>query len=200
MARGQKAGDWFIIRTGARSTLGLMESLIDAGYDVWTPVERYSRRLPRSRGREDITRPLMPSFLFARAAHLHDLLALSHAPSLLYRVWDGELQRMVTRGHTRFTVFRQAGEVPMVADRALTALRLAEKRTAPRADIRTYREGDTVSLHDGGFAGLDGIVEGTQGQYTLVKFKGFPMAVKIATILLSGSLDTLANDAVKSGS
>lgn len=176
--------DWCILRCAASRTLALAESLTEAGFEVWTPVEVVRKRARRTAEREDVRVPIMPSFLFARAGSLDELAALSRSPTLNYLQWDRERRRMVTKGHSAFSVFRQHGRYPLVRDHMLAPLRIVEKRSRPRAAIRSFKPGECVRMIEGGFAGLTGTVEATQGQYTLVSFPGFPIAVKFATWLL----------------
>lgn len=181
-------GDWIILRTGGKSTLPLSRSLTEAGFDVWTPIERRSRRLPRKRDREEVELALMPSFVFARCHHTHDLLALSRS-NMPYRIWDSDLRRMIMKGHPHFSLFRQDGAVPTIPDAALTPIRAAEARTAPKAVVEAFGLGEVLKLTEGGFAGLVGTVNGARGQFTMVAFDGFPMPVQIATALLREMLD-----------
>ncbi len=191
-----KAADWIILRCGGKSTLTLADTLTEAGYEVWTPIERRTRRIPRTRKIDELTTALIPSFIFARARHMHDLLALSR-DNMPYRKWDSELRRKVAKGHAHFSVFRDAGEVPTIPDAALAALRRAEARTAPKAATRVFGIGQAVKLTEGGFAGLSGVTEATRGQYTFVRFDGFPMAVQISTALLHDAVDEQTCDGVR---
>lgn len=190
---------WCILRTGSVSTLPLAKSLTDAGYEVWTPLEIHERRSPKTRKREEVTAALMPSFVFARSLHLADLIDLSRSPTLNYQVWDKEQRRMVTKGHPVFRLFRSDGGYPTVSDRELQPLRIAEKRTAPKPAGKVFNTGDRIKLTEGGFAGLSGIVERTQGAFALVAFPGFNIPVKIATWMLIADIDPSATIHVSNG-
>ena len=183
--------DWCILRTGAASTLRLADSLTDAGFEAWTPMEVRDKRKPRSTLRVEVIQPITPTFVFADHSRLDELLSLSHAPSLIYQVWDKELRRMVTKGHPYFTVFRFAGEYPRIPDAQLSPLRTAEARLKrkPRGKPPTFNPGDVVRLTEGGFAGLTGEVRTTQGKFAMVRFPGFPVEVKISVFLLHPTLD-----------
>lgn len=181
------AGAWFILRTSGKSTIALAAALADEGHTVWTPVEHRSLRLPRSKRREQVALPLLPSFVFAGIESLPALLALSHSPALSYRVWDKELRKMVVKGRPYFSVFRHGGDVPTVSEASLASLRAAERRTAPKIVARVFVPGEVVKLTEGGFAGLTGTIEAVKGKFTTVRFPGFAEPVKIATWLLDGS-------------
>lgn len=181
---GRGCGDWCILRTNGGLTLQLARSLGEAGYEAWTPVEVQRRRARKTLKIEPVELALIPTFVFARAEHLVALIALARSPSLNYRVWDSEKRRMVTKGHPHFSVFRFAGEYQLVPDRALAALRLAERRTAPKTTSQPFRPGDRVKLTEGGFAGLSGVVESIDRTFAMVVFPGFNIAVKIGAWML----------------
>lgn len=182
-------GAWIILRTSGKSTIALAEALTDEGFEVWTPVEHKSMRLPRSKRRNDTALPLLPSFVFAPLDSLPDLLALSHSPALSYRIWDSEQRKMVVKGRPYFSVFRHGGKVPVVQDTALAALRAAERRTAPKVVSRQFMPGETVRMTGGGFAGLWGTIDAIKGKFAVVSFSGFPAPVQIATWILDGVAD-----------
>lgn len=186
-----KAGAfWIILRTSAGQTLNLATSLTEAGYDVWTPTETVQKlRARRGNKREDVPSPLMPSFVFADADQLHRLATLARSPSLIYRVWDSELRRMVAKGHPQFSVFRSNGKHSILPDRALSPLRLAERRQKPKEEVKRYSVGEEVRLTEGGFEGLTGIVESVKGPNTFVRFPGAHWAVQIPTWVLIGAID-----------
>ncbi len=181
--------DWCILRTSGGNTMQLAESLADAGYEVWTPIETRDQRLPRKQERTTVRLPLMPSFVFARAQHLGELINLSHSPALQYRVWDSELRRMVVKGHPMFSLFRHGGLYPLIPEYQLLPLRIAEKRTAPKPTPTAFKPGDRVTLTEGGFSGLTGTVQETRGGFASVVFPGFNIAVKIATWILLADID-----------
>ena len=73
----QAGTDWFILRTAGRSTLSLAKTLAEDGFEVWTPARMQVIRVPRMNVRREVRLPLLPSFVFVRAPHLHDLLELA---------------------------------------------------------------------------------------------------------------------------
>lgn len=176
--------EWIILRTSGSTTLQLARTLAEAGFVVWSPIERTQRRHRKTLKREEVEGPLMPSFVFAGSQHRSDLLNLARSPALNYRVWDTEQRRMVTKGHPHFSLFRFGGEVPTVSDRSLAHLRAAERRTAPNEPAKVFTVGERVKLTEGGFVGLSGQVEEVVGKFAMVAFPGFPVAVKISTWLL----------------
>lgn len=162
---------WIILRCSGQHTLKLANSLSAEGFDVWTPVETLRKREGPSRSRRADTLPVMPSYVFAASRHLHSLLAESEHPA---------------SQHPDFSVFRHWTRIPLIADETLDPLRIAERRRTPFEKIAKFTRGEMVKLLEGGFAGLTGVVELTKGQYTLVTFPGFPMPIKISSLLLVG--------------
>lgn len=165
--------DWCILRCSGAKTLKLAASLHAAGFDVWTPVETLSKRVGSMRRRRSDVEPVMPSYVFARAKHLIDLLEESAAPF---------------SEHPEFSVFHHHARIPLIADEALDPLRVAERKRTPFDKVARFTRGETVRLMEGGFAGLTGVVELTRGQYTLVTFPGFPMPIKISSLLLKSDV------------
>jgi transcription antitermination factor NusG len=176
--------DWCILRTSGRTTLRLAEQLRRDGFEAWTPKQTSRVRIPRCNVRREVTLPLMPSFVFVASRHLIDML---------------ERAELATED---FSVFRYLDRFPIVADVDLEPLRLAETRAIPTARRQAFRRGDTVLVPSGSFAGMSGIVERSDGRFTLVSF-GTRMRVKISTFILkpvvgisrSSQLGTAAREA-----
>jgi transcription antitermination factor NusG len=180
-------GPWVILRCTGSSTLRLAESLSEEGYDAWAPIEPV-RRVVRGKP-EWVDTPLIPSFVFASAVRLGDLFELAHSPSLNYQVWDAELEKMVTKGHPFFRVFRHLGEVALISDAALVPLRNIERRRKPRGIIKPIEPGTSVRLTEGGFAGMTGVVESVKGKRAIVSFARYPFPVEFPMWLLREELD-----------
>ena len=169
-----KERGWIILRTNGRRTLTLAQSLNDAGIEAWTPREIRKRRLPRGRkGFKETEEPIVPSFVFARAAHLPDLLRAIALP---------------TSPHPQFSIFQHAGRAPVVADAGLQYLQSAESE-ARLARLKSSKHqieiGARVCPTEGAFAGLDGIVEHVSGRSAQVCFNNC-FRVTVATWLLVG--------------
>lgn len=178
--RGQGSGNgWCILRMSGGSTLPVANALTDAGFEVWTPAVQEERRVGKSRARRQVTAPLTPGFVFARDHQIHELVALSRAPSLTYEVWNREEERMERRGCPYFSVFRHQGRYPRVIDRSLDPLRQAEQRAAPRGKGLTFVAGQDVRCPEAGFDGLVGKVREMKGRHALVIFPGFSIPVQI---------------------
>lgn len=172
-------GRWCVLRTSGAKTLPLAHSLATAGFGVWTPIEHQSRRRPRSRETAPYEAPLLPTFVFARAHHLPDLVrCISLASSQ----------------HPPFSIFHYFGRIPLLADADMADLRVVEeggKRAAElarlRLERRSFPDGQRVrvSADEGGaFAGMTGIVQNGDHKFARIEFsRGFK--VKIATFLLS---------------
>lgn len=171
--------DWLILRTAGRSTLPLAASLGRDGFEAWAPARRMKIRKPRWNVHRDVCVPLMASFVFARTHHLVDLINLAERPKA---------------GHPDFSVFHYFGRIPLVSDRDLEPLRTLE-RAGPTPDEmqNLYRKGEKVSVANGIFGGMAGVVERSDGTFTLVRF-GSRMRVKISTFILQ---PIMANTHVK---
>jgi transcription antitermination factor NusG len=192
---------WCILRTSPGQTLRLTDALGDAGFEVWTPTETMRAAgavgrdgRPRRNGKDEfVIRPMLPSFVFAEADRLNELLYLARSPAQLYRVWDSEQRRMVERGHPRFSVFHVGNKVPLVSDQAMLPLRTIEaRRRKPRGAVPTWKTGDRVRLSEGSFAGLSGevtAIRGRKGKTVWVVFPGWPMSVEFSSWLLRPELD-----------
>ncbi|UAK23655.1 transcription termination/antitermination protein NusG [Sphingomonas nostoxanthinifaciens] len=166
---------WCILRTSAARTLPLAESLAAAGFEVWTPRETQRRRIHRARkAEEDCTVAIAPSFVFAKAESVPDLVTIIAAPF---------------SQHPRFSLFRYAGRVPLIAAADLNELRRAEERAAhkqKRSQRYIYPRGAHVRVEHQAFGGLIGIVQDCDGKHARVALTlfGKPFEMKIATWLL----------------
>jgi transcription antitermination factor NusG len=172
---------WCILRCSGQKTLRLAASLAEAGYEVWSPIETKRIRIPRANVRREVTLPIMPSYVFARATHLIDLLQLAGRPAHAY-------------AHADFSVMRHGESIPLVRDDSLQALRRLEaKRTAKKRADRVFGSGVDVQvkIEGGSFAGMKGRVEKSDALYTLVCFDD-RLTVRIATCLLDQ--DQLRNE------
>lgn len=154
---------WLVLRCSGPSTLPLARSLSESGLEVWTPTETSTRRVPRANVKRRLTVALLPSYVFARATHLAELLSLASNP---------------TGAHKGFSVWHTADKVPLIADASLEPLRTVERKRTPMQ--RQLTPGEKVRLRDGGFEGLTGQIEGIRGQYAMVAIPGFRMPIKIA--------------------
>lgn len=175
-----RAKDWCILRTSGPRTLKLAASLVGAGFDVWTPTMTAQRRKGRKRERVDCPAPITPTFVFARAAQLGDLIREASA---------------LASPHPPFSVFRYRDRIPLLADRSLSALRSAEEQDRLKhlkATRRTVPAGTSIKLTEGAFAGMTGIVEGGNGKEAVVNFGG-GFVVSIATYLLESDVIQSAN-------
>lgn len=162
--------EWIVLRTSGRSTLALAKSLSDDGFEVWTPVRTQTIRVPRMNVKREIRLPMLPSFVFARARHLVDLLHLAQS---------------LTTAHRAFSVFHYQDRIPMIADQHLQPLRLSEVRAIPKKDAPTFGQGAGVRVTSGAFEGLKGRVERCKSGYALVIFTDWRRPVNIPTFLLA---------------
>lgn len=166
---GTNSDLWCILRVGSQRTIALAESLAKSGFHVWTPVATVKRRRPRSKLHREITVPIMPSYVFARADQLPALFSEASNPAT---------------DHPNFTIARWAGKIPTISDRQLDALRVEERRAIPPKKAKPYQQGDAVRVLDGAWAGLPGIVRTGRGRYTWVDIPGFAQPIRITSMLL----------------
>lgn len=198
---GARAGGdrWCILRTAGPRTLQLMKALTGAGFEAWTPSRTVKRDAPGKRRRivmgqtrlmVEVTMPILPGFVFARASRLNDLFRLSETI-------DSPLPR--------FRVFTHAGRAPEIRDADVTGLRVAEadalaaitakreaegraaarreraerlgteraRRRALRQETKTLASGDDVTVADmPALAGLIGRVVEGRGTSAVIHFGG----------------------------
>lgn len=156
------AEGWIILRCAGRATLRLASALTGDGIEAWTPAE--AKRFPGKRARRDV--PVMPTFVFARAARLDDLLELAESPA----------------AKIGFSVFRHYEKIPVVADAELDALRRFEARSAPPEQWPRYAPDAEVQAAQGPYTGLSGKVIRQKGEWALVMFGWH--RVKISAFIL----------------
>jgi transcription antitermination factor NusG len=172
-------GDWVILRTSGRDTMRLAASLATDGFEVWTPIETRTVRIPRANVRREVRLPIMPSYVFAKVAHLVDLLELAAMP-----VKPRRGAGLRDAAHAGFSVMHWRDKIPVVAERHLTELRKIEaKRTPMKRAERSLPIGSDVKVNGGSFGGMKGRVERSDTGHTLVCFNP-RFTVKIATCLL----------------
>ncbi len=168
---GYDGDDWVILRMAGPRTLTVVRSLEQAGFEVWTPVQTTRMRVPRSKRMVEKQTAILPTFAFARANRVRDLLAILALP---------------VNPHPRFSVLRHDGRVPMVNERQMQTLRAAEasaKRALLKKTRRVIEPGTAVHMEEGSYAGLRGVVERGDGKFATVRLGG-KLSVKIATFLL----------------
>jgi hypothetical protein len=177
---GEKADDWFILRTAGRFTLSLTHSLKEDGFEVWTPVRMQTIRVPRMNVRREVKLPMLPSFIFAKAHHLVDLIELA---DMRVKPRSGRSEDQMP--HRDFSVFRFMDTIPMVSDGELEPLRTMELRRLPTKVKPKFGAGAKVRVKSGSFEGLKGRVERCRSGYALVIFTDWKRPAKIPTWLLS---------------
>jgi hypothetical protein len=183
-------GSWCILRSSGADTLRLVRSLRNAGIETWAPIEKRLAKMPRTGAPFDKEMALLPSYVFAPACFVNELLRLAFNPG---------------RAHPKFTVFRHRGGIPLIADDQLDALRNEENRKG-RVFEKWRRRGQkgqplapgTEVKLQGAWAGYTGIVEGQQGQFTLIAATifGKPVEIKVASLLLA---ENVARDGLPRG-
>jgi transcription antitermination factor NusG len=179
---------WCILRSKSRDTMRLAKSLEEDGFEVWTPLETRSIRIPRTNAKRKVRQPIMPSYIFAKAHQLIDLIQLANAAEKRRRGAGCRLP-----AHADFRVMHCFGGIPTVTDAALKELRRLEvirspkepriSAGRPRAD-QPLSKGVVVRIEGGGsFDGLEGKVESSDCAQTVV-FIG-ARRLKLPTCILS---------------
>jgi transcription antitermination factor NusG len=175
---GIPADTWCILRCRGAATLRLAESLTDDGLEAWSPRETRKIRIPRMNVRRDVVLPLLPSYVFAKASQLVELLQLSAMPIKPRRGAQSEAS------HADFSVMHCFGKLPLVADTDLNGLRSLEAKLTPRKKAEhSFPEGAEVKVESGSFGGMVGCVKRSDRGQTLVCFNE-KYTVKISTSLL----------------
>lgn len=158
----------------APRTLKLVASLREAGFEIWTPVVERQRRAPRSKKKAEgtVEHPIAPTFAFARAIHIAELRAIRRDPR---------------SPHLAFSLLQHRGSVVQISDSDLTGLRAAQEREQRKVgSIRKDRArpldvGSAVTMEEGAFAGMSGIVVSSDGRRTYLNFGGLLGHVEIVT-------------------
>lgn len=186
--------NWCILRTSGRHTLTLAESLAKDGFEVWTPVETRRIRIPRANARRDVTLPIMPSYVFARVAHLVDLLELAAMP-----VKPRRGKGLREPAHADFSVLHAFGKIPLVADRHLTELRRLEaKRTPVKRAAYSFPRNATARVDGGIFGGMVGVVVRSTPSNTVLCFNGgFPVEIPTSLLELDKAQEVRYSAALK---
>lgn len=171
---------WCILRCAGRSTLPLAASLAEDGFEVWTPVETITKRVPRMNARFTVRRPILPSYVFASDEHLVDLLQLAALP-----VKSRRGAGLLLPAHASFTVLHAFGKIPLVDDRHLDELRKLEAKRAPKKIAAyAYPQNQRVRVREGVGAGKIGLVIRSTPAKTKILCTGDKRPFEIPTALL----------------
>ena len=161
----------------------LAQTLCEDGFDAWTPIETRTVRVPRINLKRELRLPIMPSYVFAKAANLIDLILLSDMPVKPRR--GNGLQQPA---HHDFRVMRCGSGIPTVTDADLAELRKIEaKRTPRKKAAKAFPHGADVRVEGGSFGGMAGIVQSGDRTHTLVCFNDRYL-VKIPTCILAENM------------
>lgn len=159
--------DWCILRTKGSSTLRLARSLALSGIEAWTPIEYQDRKSRRLGTRIETAIAVMPTYVFAHATHLIELLAEAETSF---------------SAHPDFSVFRYADKFPLIRDKHLVGLRAIERKAAAENKPVVFPRDESVRVPDGPFQGLTGrVVEDSKGKHTLVAFPGCNFPIEFAS-------------------
>jgi transcription antitermination factor NusG len=163
-AIGGERQPWCILRTKGSSTLRLARSLDIAGLTAWTPTEFQIRKSHKLGTRIETAIAVMPTYVFAKAHHLPELLAETES---------------IASHHPRFGVFCYNGRFPLIADDHLIGLRAVERKAAAQNKPVVFPQNTMVRIPEGAFQGLTGrVVQNTKGKFTLVAFPGFGIPIE----------------------
>lgn len=158
--------DWCILRTAPRFTMKLAESLAKDGFEVWTPIETRVVSVPRMNVKRPVKFAMLPSYVFARAKHLVDLLQLASMP-----VKPRRGPGLREPAHASFSVVHWHDSIPLIHDRHFADLRRIEGRRAvvSKADA-AFPIGRKARVTRGIAEGLVGFVEQSNQLHTKVRF------------------------------
>lgn len=160
--------DWIILRCAGRSTLPLVQSLGEDGFEVWSPVETITKRVPRMNARFKVEAAMMPSYVFARRAHLVDLIQLAALP-----VKPRRGAGLSKPAHQDFSVLHAFGGIPLVADADLDDLRkLSARRTPVKPAAYAWPRNRKVRVKAGIAQGLIGVVIRSTPSKTVIEIEG----------------------------
>lgn len=177
---------WCILRTSGRTTINLADTLSKDGFDAWTPVETRTISVPRVNAKREVRLPLMPSYVFAGAHHLTDLLQLAAMP-VRPRRGAGRMDA----AHVAFHVLHCFGGIPIIDDRHLGSLRRLEaKRTPVKRAAYAFPKNAAVRAPDGPFGGMSGVVVRSTDKATVIDFGyGFPTEIPTSLLVLDNVKD-----------
>jgi hypothetical protein len=162
--------DWLILRCSSANTLRLAQSLAWASIEAWSPAVRLVERTDGNRSRRPKRIPVLGSYVFARAAHLHELQIIRANP---------------LSPHPGFSFMHDlSGEISTCPDRQLNPLRVAEQKGQPIEQARQWQPGDQVIYHGSGFEGLVGTITRTTKKSAWVDFGLFGKASEIPAVFL----------------
>ena len=162
------ARDWLILRCAGRHTMSLAASLAEDGFEVWTPVETRLIQIPRVNVKREVRLPIMPTYVFARAEHLIDLIQLADM-TIKPRRGPGLRQR----AHAGFSVLKAFGRIPVVADAHLTALRRLEQKLTPiKRAAYAFPKNAKARVSQGIGQGLVGVVVRSTPKSTVLSILG----------------------------
>ncbi len=182
---GLEPTGWCILRCAGRDTLRLAGSLVEDGFEAWTPTETRVIEARRARMKRTSTLPILPSYIFAAEVHLPELRTMARL--------DVKPRRGEGRGkpaHASFSLMRYGEDVPLISDLHLQGLRQVEELLTPRKRKNRPEAlpvGMSVQLepgHHGSFSGVALGVERSDGRVTKLGWIGNGMRIAISTSLL----------------
>jgi len=167
MARAADMADgWVILRMAGPRTLPVARSLAAAGFEVWTPVDRVSKRRSGGRtGKVVVDAPMAPTIVFARANRRADLHAITRLP---------------VSPHPPFSLFLDTDRtIVAVSDASLERMRDFERhRPRPRPVGQPLAKGQKVGVPGNAFAALKLEVDASNERRTLLFFGSMRMNVR----------------------
>lgn len=153
---------WYLVYTKPREEFRALENLMNQGYTCFLPTVLVNRLERVSTGEVEV--PLFSRYLFI---HL----------SLTNSLWQSIRS---TRGVSRLVSF--GGRFTRAPDELINIL-----RRAPKQLQRPFEPGERVVIRRGPFAGIDGILQETDGEHRallLIELLGKPQQLLFATAIL----------------
>jgi hypothetical protein len=203
--RREREAGWIILRTDGRSTLRLADTLMAAGLATWTP-RRTVKRVKQGRhhlidGKPvtmEVDLPILPTFVFAAASDLVRLLGIAAQPFspfpafTVFRFGDrvpliapAEIAGLKGEERDAQAAIDRIRETEAREERrrlrAAAARTEHDRRRALRAERRTFKPGERVTVADWpALAGVAGTVEHGDDRTAFVVFGGL-LRVQVET-------------------
>jgi transcription elongation factor/antiterminator RfaH len=131
---------WYVARTKPRREVAAAAILAQRGVDVYLPTVSSRRRASTSSRAGEA---LFPGYLFAQLdIGTDDWLAARSAPGVAYFLGSGE------------------GAPTPVPNDLIDAIRLRADQQAGKARVIPFRQGESVLIKDGPFAGIQAVFDG----------------------------------------
>jgi len=129
---------WYVIYTKPRSEKKVAERLVESGYEAYCPVISVMKQW--SDRKKKVQVPMFPSYVFIKISDLERKNVLVDRGVINYVFWQGK--------------------PAVVQENEITAVkRIAEKGKSILIENNKLLKGETVTIPNGPFKGLEGVVQ-----------------------------------------